>query len=72
MKIENTDSGGYVKSTPKYIKVGGKGGVLENALRQQTYSFGYLGPHAKFQNHSLLSSWLFLVRGRRRLRRRIC
>ena len=47
-----TDSGGYVKFTPKYIIVGGEGGVSEFFLRLQSYSFGYLGAHAKFQNRS--------------------
>ena len=55
-----TDSGGYVKFTPKYIIVGGEGGVSEIFLRVQSYSFGYFGPHAKFQNRSLSHSGLFL------------
>ena len=66
MKIGSTDSGGYVKFTPKYIIVGGEGGVSEIVLRLQTYSFGHLGPHAKFQNRSFTPSGLFLVSGRRR------
>ena len=37
----------------------GKGGDL--FLRVQSYSFGHLGPHAKFQNRSLPPSWLFWV-----------
>ena len=48
-----TDSGGYVKFTPKYTLVGGEGGVSEFFLRFQSYSFGNSGPHAKFQNRSL-------------------
>jgi hypothetical protein len=66
-----TDSGGYVKFTPKYIIVGVEGGVSELVLRFQSYSFGNSGPHAKFQNRSLPPSGLFLVsvRRRRRLRR---
>ena len=64
-----TDSGGYVKFTPKYIIVGGEGGVSEFFLRFQSYSFGNSGPHAKIQNRSLPPSGLFLVSGRRRLRR---
>ena len=40
MKIGSTDSGGYVKFTPKYIIVGGKGGVSEFFLRMQSYYFG--------------------------------
>jgi hypothetical protein len=53
-----TDSGGYVKFTPKYIIVGGKGGVSAFYLRFQSYSFGNSGPHAKFQNRSLAPSRL--------------
>jgi hypothetical protein len=48
-----TDSGGYVKFTPKYILVGGEVGVSEFF---QSYSFGKSGPHATFQNRSLLDS----------------
>ena len=33
----------------------------EYFLRLQSYSFGYLGPHAKLQNRSLPPSGLFLV-----------
>ena len=40
MKIESPDSGGYVKFTPKYIKVGGEGGVSEFFIRLISYSFG--------------------------------
>ena len=54
-----TDSGGYVKFTPKYIIVGGEGGVSEFCLRFQSYSFGNSGPHAKFQNRSLPPSGLY-------------
>jgi hypothetical protein len=61
-----TDSGGYVKFTPKYIIVGGKEGVSEFYLRFQSYSFGNSGPHAKFQNRSLAPSRLKGVSGRRR------
>ena len=61
-----TDSGGYVKFTPKYIIVGGEGGVSDFFLRFQSYCFGNSGPHAKFQNRSLPPSGLFLVSGRRR------
>ena len=57
-----TDSGGYVKFTPKYIIVGGEGGVLEFCLRFQSYSFGNSGPHAKVQNRSLPPSGLYLFR----------
>ena len=57
-----TDSGGYVKFTPKYIIVGGEGGVSDFCLRFQSYSFGNSGPHAKFQNRSLAPSRLFGVR----------
>jgi hypothetical protein len=71
MKIGSTDSRGYVKFTPKYIIVGGEGGVSEICLRLQTYSFTHLGPHAKFQNCRISPSGLFLVSGRRRMRR-IC
>ena len=35
-----TDSGGYVKFTPKYTTVGGEGGVLEFLQRFHFYSFG--------------------------------
>ena len=56
-----TDSGGYVKFTPKCSIVGGEGGVSEIFLRLQSYSFGYLGAHANFQNRSLPLSGLFLV-----------
>ena len=35
-----TNSGGYVKFTPKYVIVGGQGGVLEFFLRFHSYSFG--------------------------------
>ena len=31
-----TDSGGYVKFTPKYIIVGGEGGILDFCLRFQS------------------------------------
>ena len=58
-----TDSGGYVEFTPKYIIVGGEGGVSDFFLRFQSYYFGYSGPHAKFQNRSLAPSGLFLVSG---------
>jgi hypothetical protein len=61
-----TDSGGYVKFTPKYIIVGGEGGVSEFYLGFQSYSFGNSGPHAKFQNRSLAPSRLRGVSGRRR------
>ena len=66
MKIGSTDSGGYVKFTPKYIIVGGEGGVSDFFLRLQSYSFGHLGPYAKFQNRSLHTSGLYLVSRRRR------
>ena len=42
MKIGSTDSGGYVKFTPKCIITGCEGGVSEML---QTYSVGHLGPH---------------------------
>jgi hypothetical protein len=61
-----TDSGGYVKFTPKYIIVGGERGVSELYLRFQSYSFGNSGPHAKFQNRSLAPSRLKGVSERRR------
>ena len=61
-----SDSGGYVKFTPKYIIVGGEGGVSEFVLRFQSYLFGNSGPHAKFQNRSLAPYKFFLVSGRRR------
>ena len=61
-----TDSGGYVKFTPKYIMVGVKGG-LRIFVSVQTYSFGHLGPHAKCQNCSFTPSGLFLVSVRRRI-----
>ena len=32
-----TDSGGYVKVTPKYFLVGGEGGVSDFFLRYQSY-----------------------------------
>ena len=35
-----TVSGGYVKFTPKYVIVGGEGGVLEFFLKFHSYSFG--------------------------------
>jgi hypothetical protein len=54
-----TDSGEYVKFTPKYIIVGGEGGVSECVLRFQSYSFGSSGQHAKFQNRSLPPSGLY-------------
>jgi hypothetical protein len=57
-----TDSGGYVKFTPKYNTVGGEGGVSEFCLMFQSYSFGNSGPHAKFQNRSLPPSGLCLFR----------
>jgi hypothetical protein len=53
-----TDSGGYVKFTPKYIVVGGEGEVSDFLKRFQSYSFGNSGPHAKFHNRSLPSSRL--------------
>ena len=58
-----SDSGGYVKFTPKYIIVGGEGGgrVSEFVLRFRSYSFGNSGPHAKFQiiaNLLLVYFWL--------------
>ena len=56
-----TDSGGYVKFTPKYIIVGGEEGYQNFFLRFQSYSFGNSGPNAKFQNRSLPHSGLFLV-----------
>ena len=34
-----TDSGGYVKFTPKYITVGGEGGVSDFLLSFQSRSF---------------------------------
>ena len=37
-----------------------KGGI-RIFLRLQSYSFGQLGPHTKFQNRSLHPSGLFLV-----------
>ena len=54
--LGSTDSRGYVKFTPKYIIVGGEGGVSEFFLRFQSYSFGNSGPHAKFQIRSLTDS----------------
>ena len=57
-----TDSGGYVKFTPKYIIVGGEVGVSEIFLRFQSYYFGNSGPHAKFQNRSLAPSGLYVLR----------
>ena len=45
-----TDSGGYVKFTLKYT---------EFFVRLQSYLFGNSGPHAKFQNRSLLPSGLY-------------
>ena len=56
-----SDSGGYVKVTPKYLIVGGEGGGCQFFLRFHSYSFGNSGPHAKFQNRSLAPSRLFLV-----------
>ena len=67
--LDCTDSGGYVEVTSKYIIVGVEGGYQNFFLRFQSYSFGNLGPHAKIQNRSLPPSGLFLVSGRRRLRR---
>ena len=64
--LGSTDSRGCVKFTPKYIIVGGEGGVSEFYLRFQSYSFGNSGPHAKFQNRSLAPSRLKGVSGRRR------
>jgi hypothetical protein len=43
-----TLSGRKVKFTPKYIIVGGEGGVYQELLRVQSYSFGNLGPLAKY------------------------
>ena len=51
-----SDSGGYIKFTPKYTIVGGEGGVLKKIQTFQTSSFGYLGAHAKFKNRSFTSS----------------
>jgi hypothetical protein len=48
-----------LSSPPKYTIVGGEGGVSEFCLRFQSYSFGNLGPHAKFQNRSLPLSGLY-------------
>ena len=62
-----TDSGGFVKFTPKYIIVGGERGLSEFFLRFQSYSFGNSGPHAKFQNRSLALSRLEGSSGRRRI-----
>ena len=36
-----TDSGGYVKFTPKYVIVGGEGGVAEFFLRVHSSSIGH-------------------------------
>jgi hypothetical protein len=44
-----TESGGFVKFTPKYIIGGGERGLSE-FFTFQSYSFGNSGPHAKFQN----------------------
>ena len=63
-----TDSGGFVKFTPKYIIGGGERKLSEFFLRIQSYSIGNSGRHAKFQNRSFSPSGLFLVSGRRRLR----
>ena len=41
--------------------MGCEGGVSELFLRVQSYSFGHLVPHAKFQNHSLPPSGRFMV-----------
>ena len=49
-----------LSSPPKYIIVGGEGGVSDFFLMFQSYSFGNSGPHAKFQNRSLSPSGLFL------------
>jgi hypothetical protein len=57
-----TDSGGYTKFTPKYIIVGGEGGVSDSVLMSQSYSFGNSGPHANFQNRSSAPSRLKGVR----------
>ena len=54
-----TDSGGFVKFTPKYIIVGEERKLSEFVLRFQSYSFGNTGPHAKFQNRSLPPSGLY-------------
>ena len=51
-----------LKFTSKCITVGGQGEVLEIFSRFQSYSFGYYGPHAKFQNRSCSPSGLFLVK----------
>ena len=64
-----TDSGGYVKFTPKYTIVGVEGGVSEICLRFQSYSFGHSGAHAKFQNRILAPVRL---KGSSRRRRRNC
>jgi hypothetical protein len=53
MMIGSTDSGGTVEFTPKYIIVGGEGGI----------TFGHLGPYAKFQSRTFTPSGLFLVGG---------
>ena len=52
--LVSSDSGGYVKFTPKYTVVGGEGGVSEFCLRFQLYSFGNSGAQANFQNRRLL------------------
>jgi hypothetical protein len=62
-----TDSGGYVKFTPKYIIVGGEGGVSVVFFKVPIIFFGKSGPHANFQNRSLAPSGLFLVSRRRRM-----
>jgi hypothetical protein len=46
-----------LKFTPKYIRVGGEGGVSEFVWGVQSYSFGYSGLHAKIQNHRTTPSW---------------
>jgi hypothetical protein len=64
MKIRSTDSGGYVKFTPKFITVWGEGGVSDFFLRLQFYFFGHLGPYAKILNLSyLLLGYFWLVEG---------
>ena len=61
MKIGSTDSGEYVKFTPKYVIVGGECGVsFLLLLKWQTYFFGHLGLHANFQNRSYTPSGLYM------------
>ena len=46
--------------------MGGEGGVSDIFLRDESYSFGHLEPHAKFQNHSLSPYGLYFYKKKKK------